>query len=102
VGYIKKKNKKKKKKKNWHVPGLVQATLFPGDLAGNVRMWFLSPVYSDSELHNLSNQLTRFTLASLYHTNPVLQIPHGHCGAHLLNPCFAAIPFSLEPRQAAS
>ena len=27
--------------------------------------------------------------------------PHGLCGAHQANPCFAAIPFSFEPRWAA-
>ena len=59
---------------------------------------FLSHGDSDSELHNLSTQLTRLPLASHYHTSPVLQIPHGLCGAHLANPQFAAIPSSLEPR----
>ena len=55
---------------------------------------------TDSELHDLSTLLTRFPLVGCYHTNPVLQISHGLCGAHLANPHFAAVAFSLEPRRA--
>jgi hypothetical protein len=52
---------------------------------------------SDSELQNLSTQLTKFPLACCYHASLMLQNPNGLCGAHLANPCFAAVPFSLEP-----
>ena len=55
---------------------------------------FLSHGDSDSELHNLSTQLARFPLVGHYHTNPMLQNPHGLCGAHLAKPCFATIPYS--------
>ena len=58
---------------------------------------FLSHGDSDSELHNLSTQLARFPLVGCYHTNPVIQIPHGLCGAYLANSHLAAITFSLEP-----
>jgi hypothetical protein len=54
---------------------------------------FLSHGYSDSELYNLSTQITRFPQTGHYHANPVLQIVHGLCGAHLANPRFAALPF---------
>ena len=59
---------------------------------------FLSPGDPDSELHNLSTQLTSFPLVSCYHTNLVLQIPHSLCGAPQANPHLATMPFSLEPR----
>ena len=62
---------------------------------------FLSCGDSASELQTLSTQLTRFPLAGNYHTNPVLQIPYGLCGAPQANPYFAAVPFSLEPGRAA-
>jgi hypothetical protein len=52
---------------------------------------------SDSELQNLSTQLTRFPLAGRYHASSMLQSPHGLCGAHQANQCFAAVPLSLEP-----
>jgi hypothetical protein len=55
---------------------------------------FLSSGNSDSELHNFSTKLDRFPLAGHYHANPMLQVPHSLCGAHLANPCFAAISFS--------
>ena len=58
---------------------------------------FLSHGDSDSELHNLSTQLTRFPLLGRYHASPMLQSPHGLCGEHQANPRFAAVPFSLEP-----
>ena len=63
---------------------------------------FLSHGDSDSELHNLSTQLAKFPLAGCYHANPMLQIPHGLCGAHQTNPRFASIPISLESSQAAA
>ena len=53
---------------------------------------FLSCGDSDSELQNLSTQLTRFPLVGHCHDNPMLQILHGLR--------FADVPFSLEPRQA--
>ena len=40
---------------------------------------------TDSELHSLSTQLTRFPLAGCYHANLMLQIPHCLCGAPLGN-----------------
>ena len=40
---------------------------------------FLSHGDSDSELHNLFTQLTRFELMGCYHINPMLQIPQGFC-----------------------
>ena len=58
---------------------------------------FLSHGDSDSELHNLSTQLTKFPLVGGYHANPMLQSPHGLCGTHQANTCFATIPFALEP-----
>jgi hypothetical protein len=63
---------------------------------------FLSHGDSDSELNNLSSLLARFPLADCYHVNPMLQIPHGLCGVPQANPCFAAVPFSLELGQAAT
>ena len=57
---------------------------------------FLSHGDSDSELHNLFTQTARFPLEGHYNASPVLQILHSLCGAHLANPCFAAVPFSLE------
>ena len=60
---------------------------------------FLSHGDSDSELHNLSTQLTRFPLVGHYYVNPILQTPYSLCGAHLANPRFATVPFSLEPRR---
>ena len=57
---------------------------------------FLSHGDSDSELHNLSTQLTSLPLVGHYHANPVLQIPHGLCGAHQANPRFAAYLFLLN------
>jgi hypothetical protein len=64
---------------------------------------FLSRGDSASELQNLSTQFAKFPLVSHYQANPMLQIPHGFCGcgAPQTNPCFASVPFSLEPRQAA-
>jgi hypothetical protein len=41
---------------------------------------FLSHGDSDSELQNLSTQLTRFPLVGRYHASPMLQIPHDFCG----------------------
>jgi hypothetical protein len=41
-------------------------------------------------------QLPKLPLEGLYHTSSILQVPHGLCGAHQVNPCFAIIPFSLE------
>ena len=44
--------------------------------------------------------ITEYTaLAGRCHASPMLQNPHSLCGAHLANPCFAAIPFlnSVEP-----
>jgi hypothetical protein len=61
---------------------------------------FLSRRDSDSELHSLATPLTKFPLAGRYHASPMLQSPHGLCGAPQANPRFATIPFSLEPRQA--
>jgi hypothetical protein len=52
---------------------------------------------SDSELQNLSTQLAKFPLVSRYHPSPMLQNPHGLCGAYQANLCFATIPLSLEP-----
>jgi hypothetical protein len=46
---------------------------------------------------NISTQLTKLPLAAPYHASPILQIPHGHCGAHVANPCFVSVPFFLEP-----
>jgi hypothetical protein len=58
---------------------------------------FLSHEDSDSELHNLSTQLAMFPLEpGRYLANTMLQYSHGLCGAHLANPCFATVPFSLE------
>ena len=62
---------------------------------------FLSWGDSDSERYNLSNKLSRFPLVGRYHENPVLQIPHSLCGAHLANPHFTTVPFSLEPSRIA-
>jgi hypothetical protein len=36
--------------------------------------------------------------ASAQVVSPMLQIPRGCCGAHLANPCFEALPFSLKTR----
>ena len=76
-------------------------TLCPGGLVGYALAakadLFLFCGDSDSELQNLSTQLTRFPLVGRYHASPMLQSPHGLCGAHQANPRFAAVPFSLEP-----
>jgi hypothetical protein len=40
-----------------------------------------------------SNQLTTFPMVGHYHTNPVLQIPPGLCGALQENSHFAEVPF---------
>jgi hypothetical protein len=48
---------------------------------------------TDSELHNLSTQLTRFPLAGHYHAIPMLQILQSLCGAHQANSQFAANAF---------
>ena len=61
---------------------------------------FLSHGDSDSELHSLSIQLTKFQLAGRYHASPMFQILRGLCGAHQANSSFATVPFSLEPRRA--
>jgi hypothetical protein len=58
---------------------------------------FLSCGDSDSELHNISTQHTRFPLASHYHTSPMFQIPHGLCGTPLANPCFTTYLSLLNP-----
>ena len=91
---------------NWHVPALVPPTLCPTSLVGYVLAGNGRPVFNlmetDLELHSLSTHLTRFPLAGCYHDNNVLQIPHSLCGAPQANPHFAAIPFSLESRQAAA
>jgi hypothetical protein len=55
---------------------------------------------SDSELQNLFTQHTKFSLVGPHLANPVLQNLQGLCGTHQANPCFATIPFSLEPSQA--
>jgi hypothetical protein len=84
----------------------LQLHLCPGHLAGHALAGNGRPVFffffSWRLIQNssLSIQLTRFLLASCYHANPVLQIPHGLCGAHLANPHFVDVPSSLEPRQA--
>jgi hypothetical protein len=52
-------------KTNWYIPALVLSTLFPGSL-------FLTHGDSDLELHNLSTQLTKFSLVGHYHANPML------------------------------
>jgi hypothetical protein len=41
---------------------------------------------SDSELQHLSTQLAWFVLAGRYHASPMLQSPHGLCGALWANP----------------
>jgi hypothetical protein len=46
---------------------------------------FLYQELSDSELHNLSTQLTKFLLTGRYHANPVLQILHGLCSTPQTN-----------------
>ena len=55
----------------------------------------LSHEDSDSELPNISTQLTRFSLVDHYHVHPVLQIPHSLCVVHLAISCFARVPLSL-------
>lgn len=62
---------------------------------------FLSHGDSDSEPPNLSTQLTKFLWVGCYHASPMLQLPQDLCSGPQANPHFAAIPFSLEPRQAA-
>jgi hypothetical protein len=47
---------------------------------------------------NVSTQLAKFSLAGCYHTNSLLQIPHGLLWCTWANPRFATIPFSFEPR----
>ena len=56
-------------KKTCQLSALPPAILCPGGLAS----LFLSCGDSDSELQNLSTQLTKFPLASCYHASPVLQ-----------------------------
>jgi hypothetical protein len=55
---------------------------------------------SDSELQNLSSQLTKFPLVGCYHVSPILQITHSLCDAPHANQHYAIVPFSLEPGQA--
>ena len=43
---------------------------------------FLSHGDYDSKLQNLSTQLAKFLLAGRFHASPMLQNPHGLCGAH--------------------
>jgi hypothetical protein len=51
---------------------------------------------------NVSIQLAKFPLAARYPASPMLQNHHNLCGSPQANPSFAAIPFSLEPRRAAT
>jgi hypothetical protein len=65
--------------------------------------YFVETLTQSSKI--LSTQLTRFPLVGRYHPSPMIQNPHGLCGAHQANPCFAircfpAVPFSLKPRWA--
>ena len=61
---------------------LVPASLCPGclaihALAGNDWPDFILWRLSDSELQNLSTQLTKFPLVGRYHASPMLQNSHG-------------------------
>jgi hypothetical protein len=90
---------------NLHIPKLVPLPWWPVWLCNGRQLlivFFLSHGDSDSELHSLSTQLTRFPLVGHYHTIPMLQIPHSLCGVPHASPCFAALPFSLEPGQAST
>jgi hypothetical protein len=55
-------------------------------LAGNGLPVFISWRLSGPEI----------PLAGRYQDNPMLQKPHNLCGAPQANPCFAAVPFSLQ------
>ena len=94
---------------NLQVPALLRATLCPSGaawpghpLAGNGQPVFISWRLSGLEPPKCLYPLTKFPLVGRYHANPILQNPHSFCGAHLANPCFDAVPFSLEPRRAAA
>jgi hypothetical protein len=96
--YLKKKKKVSFLLLGWQLSASVAWLAMHWWAMGNL---FLSRGDSDSELQNLSTQCPKFPLAGHYHTNPMLQNPHGLYGVYLANLRFAAIPFSLEPRQVA-
>ena len=77
-------------KKEWQVPVLYPATLSLGGLDSQ----FLT--------QSLFTQLSKFPLAGCYRVSPMLQVPHDLCGTHQAKVCFAAVPFSLEPRELAA
>ena len=88
-------------KKNQYVPALESRNSAPWDWPA--MHWramadlLLSHGDSDSELQNLSTQLSRFLLAGHYHANPMLLSSHSLCRAHQMNLRFLAVPISLQP-----
>jgi hypothetical protein len=88
-------------KMNQHIPVIMLACtsnslssgLASPALAGNCQ-----PVFISRRLWPRALELIKFLMEGHYHISTMLQIPHGFCGAHLANPCFAAVPFFLKPR----
>ena len=72
---------------------------FAGNSKKNSKLPMLHPAAFSHSCLRAPKSLhpTKLPLAGCYHASPMLQNPHSLCGAHLANPCFSAIPFSLKP-----